>query len=159
MWKLGDRVVWRSASWGRWAEKVGVVVYVGPSADCPEQLPDNPKYWLSEAVRDDVRNREPTYWELCRMFPAGRRGGYRLPVGDDRPQWTKRSRYKFERCANGIIVSVYERRQLPNGAPRTIPRKPLFYSPSLKATQKDTGLVLWADGDPKPAPKPVFEVP
>jgi hypothetical protein len=155
--KLGDRVVWRSASWGYWQEKVGVVVYVGPSADSPEQLPDKPEYWLSEAVRDDVRNREPTYWELCRRYPApGRRGGYRLPVElRGSCPWTKRSRYKFERCRNGIIVSVYERRQLPNGAARFIKRKPLFYSPSLKASKKNTEPVLWADGDPKP----VFEVP
>ena len=154
--KIGDRVVWRSASWGRWAEKVGVVVYVGPSADTPEQLPENPDYWLSEAVRDDVRNREPSYWELCRQYPSpGREGGYCLPAGADRPQWTKRSRYKFERCHNGIIVSVYERRQLPHGAVRIIPRRPLFYSPTLEPSKKDTGPVLWCDGDPRPT----FEVP
>jgi hypothetical protein len=157
MFKLGDRVVWRSASWGRWAEKVGVVVYSGPSADAPEQLSEAIRYWLSAQVRDEIRKREPTYWELCRLYPAkGRQGGYSLPPEMYRAYpWTKRSRYKFERCASGLIVSVYERRQLPKGAVRLIPRKPLFYSPSLGPTKVQTGLVLWGDD----APKPTFEVP
>ena len=144
--KLGDRVVWRSSSNGFWAEKIGVVVFMGAGGWRPENAPA--RGWLNKEWRETIKSRKPDYTALCRLHPA-EEGGYRV---DPAQQWTSRQRYRFEDC-NGIVVAVSEYKQLTEGTKQAKlkkPKKPLFYSPRVEARKGSSGLKDWAVGGRRP---------
>jgi hypothetical protein len=145
--ELGSRVVWRSGSHNYEAEKVGIVVFVGPAGWRPEKAPRALKHWFDKEWRDTVRRRHPDYEELCRLYPP--RGGGRgyCPPRDFHTRWTSRGRYRFERCQSGIVVAVHEYRQLTfDTAKATLkkPKRPLLYAPS------ETSLRPWPVGSRRP---------
>lgn len=145
--KLGDRVVWRSSSHRYWAEKVGIVIFLGEGGWHPERAPD--EGWLDTEWRDTVRKRRPSYEERCRLSPAPDGRGY---IEDPKVEGTSRQRFRFEKC-NGVLVAVDEYVQLNlNTQQRTLerPKRPVFYSPRRKARKGASALTLWPEGEERP---------
>lgn len=139
--KLGDRVIWQSQSNGFWAEKIGTVIFMGPKGWFPEEAPPSLEHWLSREWRDTIKRRgEP--------FP--------------RPAFSRKhttpSRYRFDKCASGVVVAVHEYTQLnANTKQVTVkkPKRPLFYAPSIKGRKGlSSKLRVW----PKGRAKPTFKV-